>query len=105
MPPPQGPPSWAPQGWLCPGDRVTITLGHDKPRGQEGGPFPTVTPCPEQGRAQGAGAEGLRVEWGTQRGRAVVATAPQDVPGPHPRRYPSPGWVGLEFYWFSKFCH
>ena len=51
-------------------------MGHDKPRGQEGGPFPTVTPCPEQGRAQGAGAEGLRMEWGTQRGRGSGGHGP-----------------------------
>ena len=86
---------------------LTITLGHEKPRGQKGGtPSPLCPPCPEQGRAQEAGAEGIRMEQGHNRAGAVVTAGPQDAPGLHPRRYPQPQvGGGLNSADFPSFCN
>ena len=86
---------------------LTITLGHDKPRGQEGGtPSPLCPPCPEQGRAQEARAEGIRMERGHNGARAVMTEAPRDAPGLHPRRYPQPQvGGGLNSADFPSFCN
>lgn len=86
---------------------LTITLGHEKPRGQKGGtPSPLCPPCPEQGRAQEAGAEGIRMEQGHNRAGAVVTAGPRDAPGLHPRRYPQPQvGGGLNSADFPSFCN
>ena len=83
-----------------------LSLRSQSDAASSGTPSPLCPPCPEQGRAQEAGAEGIRMEQGHNRAGAVVTAGPQDAPGLHPRRYPQPQvGGGLNSADFPSFCN